>query len=94
MKKYTKKEYSEVFNAIFGTNINWEKLSMEELVQLATVLNNPEILLKRLGINAEKRLIRERIVDAALEFIRNSDFKGPIINFIKYLLENESNSKS
>jgi len=91
-KTYTKEEYSEVFNAIFGTNIQWQKLSKEELVQLATVLNNPEILLNRLGVNVEKRVVREKLVDFLLNVIKQSKIEGPVINFLKELLENRASS--
>jgi len=91
-KTYTKEEYSEVFNAIFGTNIQWQKLSKEELVQLATVLNNPEILLNRLGINVEKRVVREKLVDFLLNVIKQSKIEGPVITFLKELLENRASS--
>jgi len=91
LKTYTKDEYSEVFNAIFGTNINWKKLSREELVQLATVLNNPEILLNRLGVKASGKIVRDKLVDATLEFVKRTKLDGPIANFIKSFLENKYN---
>jgi hypothetical protein len=50
VRREGKKEvYERLFNEVFGTNIRWSKLTLEELTQLATVLANPEPLIKRLG---------------------------------------------
>ena len=87
MKKYSKRDYCEVFNALLGTNIDWTKLSKEELVQLAMIFNNPEVLLSKLGIKIDKRMVRDRIVDGMLQLMDKMKLEGPIANFLKNLLK-------
>lgn len=85
-RNFTKQEYSQLFNSILGTNIDWTKLSKDELAQLYMLLANPEILLKRLGIQVERRLIRERVAEVVREFLQNVRAEGPIIAFLRDLL--------
>jgi hypothetical protein len=81
-----KKEYEELFNKIFGTSINWSRLSIEDLTQLATVLANPDSLCKRLC--KEVRHIED--VKSAVSEIRNLlqeiKYEGPLIKVVKKLL--------
>ncbi len=48
-----KAEYEVVFNELFGTNIKWANLRLEDLIQLAVLFENPEIFMKKLGISGE-----------------------------------------
>ncbi len=43
-----KKELSQRFNEILGTDIRWEKLSKKELEELQGLLSNPDVILQNL----------------------------------------------
>ena len=43
-----KKKYSKVLNEIFETNIKWEKLDIEDLIQFAVLVEHPTILMDKL----------------------------------------------
>lgn len=49
----TKQEYEEGINILLGTSIKWSKLKMEEIVEFATLLNNPSDLIRRLAAHAD-----------------------------------------
>ena len=85
----TKEEYSEIFNKLLGTHINWTKLSKEELMELAVLLDNPEILLKRLGVNIEKELGRRRLIEAGIETVKEiaNQWQGPLAKLLRKVLE-------
>jgi len=91
----SKKEYEEVFNQFFGVSIKWSKLTKEELASLATVLNNPEAILERLGQDVKKRVFRGRILDlgreVAEEFVAGWD--GPFARFMRRVLGVEKKSE-
>lgn len=48
-----KEEYEDVFNKLLGTDIKWSKLSIEELIEIAVLFKNPEILVSKLGLKEE-----------------------------------------
>ena len=48
----TKQEYEDGINALLGTSIQWSKLKQEEIVEFATLLNNPSDLIRRLAAHA------------------------------------------
>jgi len=79
----SKKEYEEVFNKLLGVDVKWSKLSKEELAQLAMVFGNPEILLKRLGLEEEFRvkLAREKMVDAGMTILKS--WNGPLARVLR-----------
>ena len=82
-QKLNKEEYSKVFNALLGTNIDWTKLGKEDLIQLAVVFNNPEIILNRLGIRLDnKQMVRTKVVDTILKALKESGFKGPVVSIL------------
>lgn len=49
----TKQEYELAINTLLGTTIKWSKLSREEITELATLLNNPSDLIRKLSKHAE-----------------------------------------
>lgn len=73
-----KKDYGDFFNKLLGVEVDWSKLNKEELASLATVFGNPEIILHKLGLDAElkTRVARERLLDAGTTLFRNWD--GPL----------------
>ena len=81
----TKKEYSQAFNTIFGVDINWTKLKVEDLVQLAMLFGNEELLLKKLGIGAEADEKQQRIVLAGMESLREfvEHWDGPLARLVR-----------
>jgi hypothetical protein len=78
-RRETKREYSELFNQLLGTNIDWTKLSLHELTQLAVLFNNPEVLLKRLGVKLQNVAIRRRLI----QLVESLGFKGPFVELLK-----------
>jgi len=89
----TKEEYERVFNQLLGTNIKWSKLSKEELVELATIFNHPEILLEKRGVKqkAEKQAIRERFIEAGADLLFElaENWEGPIARLLRRLKQIE-----
>ena len=94
MPRATKKEFEETFNQLLGTNIKWSLLRYEDLVELAVLFNNPDILLKRLGVEAEAEAVRRRFVGAGLETVRElaNQWQGPAARFLRRLLGEEKRS--
>jgi len=80
-----KSEYERLFNEIFGTSIKWSKLSKEELVQLATVLANPEALIRKLG-GIPKTSGESKLIDALKATLESINYEGPIITTLKKIL--------
>jgi len=83
--KGKKEMYEKLFNEIFGTNIKWSKLSIEELTQLGTILANPEPLIKRLGGVPKDEAGTTTLVEMVKRII--SEYNGPIIRLIKKYIE-------
>jgi hypothetical protein len=83
-------EYEKVFNEILGTNIKWSKLSLEELAALATLFKNPEILMKRLGVNVDERELRDRIIKRGVKVLKRLGFEGPLVELADELTSEES----
>jgi len=99
MTKTSKLDYERLFNKIFGTHIKWSKLSRDELVELATVLSHPEIILSNLGIDTKAyktKLIRERFVEAGIELLENlaEEWEGPLISLAKRVFRGKSQEES
>jgi len=94
----SKREYEEMFNKLLGTSVRWSNLTKEDLVQLATLFNNPEVFLKRLGLKNEevrfqsliRKLSREGVLNSLLEIAENSD--GPIVNALKGFIDQNRTS--
>ena len=78
-----KREYEKALNEILGTDIQWSKLSLHELTQIVTLLNNPESLMKRLGVKTDRSLLRDR----ARKLMDTLELRGPFANLLRELLE-------
>jgi len=61
---------------------------LEDLVTLATLFNNPEILVSRLGTKIGKEVARKRLVDVGLEMLEEIAIKweGPLATLYKKLM--------
>jgi len=86
----SKEDYEKLFNEIFGTSIKWSKLSSSELAQLATVLANPEPLIKKLMGHKEEK--SSKAFEALKTILENLEYEGPIINMLKRYLGIEKKS--
>jgi hypothetical protein len=85
-KSEKKKEYEELFNKIFGTSINWSRLSIEDLTQLATVLANPDSLCKRLCKEVRHIEDVKNAVSEIRDLLQEIKYEGPIVKLMKKLL--------
>jgi len=92
-KREGKKEmYEKLFNEIFGTDIRWSKLSIEELTQLATILANPEPLIRRLGGVPMAEVGQTTLVEIVKRVL--SSYEGPIISMLKKYLSKEAKGEA
>jgi hypothetical protein len=95
----SKEEISTLLNKFFKTNIDWTKLSRDELVELVTVLDHPEILYEALGIS-KKDLERGKVIgqvggvlrDAGVEVI--TKWEGPFASLARKALLGDDSDKS
>jgi len=78
-----KAEYEKIFNEIFGTSIKWSKLTEEELVQLATILANPDLICKKIckECGAETKYIN--LLKTFKDVLKDVPYEGPIIKVLK-----------
>lgn len=86
-----KEDYSKVFNKIFGTDIEWNRLKLEDLITLATLFNSPDILISRLGGEVEKQVARKRLFDVGVEMFESviDKWEGPLATLYKKLVGEE-----
>lgn len=84
MSNPTKEELALVLNEFLGTDIQFTKLSKEELVELASVINNPDIIcrdyLKGIKENEDPK---EKVITGLVDMVKN--FDGPIIRKLKQI---------
>jgi len=88
--KEKKKRIGDILNELLGVNIEWEKLSVEDLITLAKLFAEPDKVLERIKrarertqetINNLKKLVKE----IATSFLKY--WNGPIIRALKRVLE-------
>jgi len=86
-----KAEYEVVFNELFGTNIKWANLRLEDLIQLAVLFDNPELFIKKLGISDE---IHKEESKRQFGFLREmvdevvTAWPGPLAKKLRKFVEN------
>jgi hypothetical protein len=87
----TKEEYAQVFNKLLGTTIHWEKLSLEDLVQLATLFNHPEIFLEKLGATVKQEMGRRRLVEVGIDVLKDwaDKWEGPLAQLVRRIMAEE-----
>lgn len=73
MPKYSKKDYADVLNLIFQTDIKWEKLSIKDLEIWYRIASDPENIGKRILMWEAKNRAQQR----ASEFV---DLLGEALN--------------
>jgi len=90
----SKEEYERVLNRALGVSVRWRKLSLEELVQLATVLSHPEVLLERLGARREEKT-RGKLLEAGFELFDRyvSEWEGPLAKLARRVLGFETGGR-
>lgn len=95
-KMPTKKQYSDLFNRLLGTSVDWTGLKLEELVQLATLFDHPEVFLGKLGVNLDKES-KKRLLDLGLEALEEftERWEGPFARLYRRYkaLEEEKGKK-
>lgn len=86
-----KEDYEKVFNQLLGLEIEWRRLKLEDLIQLATLFNNPEILISKFGGKIEKEVTRKRLVDVGMEILDEiaDKWEGPLAQLYKRLVGKE-----
>jgi len=88
-----KSDYQKVFNQMLGTNIKWEKMNLEDLIQLAVLFNNPKLLVSKLGGKFQQQVTRKRLLDIGVEMLEELaekwEAKGPLIVLAKKVLGKE-----
>lgn len=83
-----KEDYTKVFNKLFDTNIEWHRLKLEDLITLATLFNNPELIISKFGGKLEKQVTRKRLVDVGVEMFEEiiDKWEGPLATLYKKLV--------
>jgi hypothetical protein len=78
-----KGDYEKIFNELLEMNIKWSNLRLEDLIQLAVLFDNPELLAKKLGISGEihKEESRRRLGDVIIELA--DSWEGPLAKLIR-----------
>lgn len=89
-----KAEYELVFNELLGTNIKWENLRLEDLIQLAVLFDNPELFVKKLGINGEIHKEEPKrhlgfLLEMADELVEA--WPGPVAKALRKFVEDKDN---
>jgi len=75
----SKEEYSKTFNNLLGTDIKWELLRKEDLVQLAFLFSNPDLLVKKVipDVSDEKSLpLRRKLINTVLNSVSDEFVDG------------------
>lgn len=93
-KKPSKEDFERIFNELFGTHIKWGKLSRDELVELATILNHPEVILGKLGVDTDEfkgSLIKGKLLDAGKDLVSTwlEMWDGPLARLARRVLGSE-----
>lgn len=88
-----KRKIGDILNELLGTSIDWEKLSIEDLVTLAKLFTNPDKIFERIKRAREKTQeainnLKKLVKDIAVSFIKYWD--GPIIRALKRVIEEAS----
>lgn len=90
------KEYSKVINEMLQTDIKWYKLDYEDIVELATLLKNPAILIKKLEVFIDEETTQKRSIGELSELlslgahVTKEAFKtwdGPLVSRAKQAYE-------
>jgi len=91
MAKEKKLDYERVFNKLFETNIEWHRMKLEDLVTLATIFNDPKVLISKLGVEAKKEVARKRLIEVGVEVFEDAmeNLDGPLARLYKRLVKKE-----
>jgi len=78
-----KEEVCELLNEFFDTDINWSKLSKDDLMKLYDIINDPEKLIDRMV----SVMGAEKFLDVLMDYAKKKALeKKPIRTLIKSLL--------
>lgn len=79
-----KAKFAEIFNKLLGTDIPWERLPKESLIELAVLFNHPEILMKKLKGDERAKIV---IGEVALGLM--DSFDGPVAKLLRRVVSRE-----
>lgn len=66
-----KEDYKNTFNKLWSVDVEWDKLNLEDLIKLAVIWSEPELILSKLGVEAQKEISRRRLVEVGLDWIED-----------------------
>ena len=78
----SKTEFEMVFNGLLGTDISWSKLSKENLIELAVLFKNPDILMQKLSKKSESPM---DLTVGKLAMTVLESWDGPLLKGLKTL---------
>jgi len=89
----SKEEYKKVLNKLLGTDVDWTKLSKEELASLATLFSEPEMLARKLGLDTSLgiKAAREKFVETGFTIFQ--EWEGPLAKIARRMLGIEKEKK-
>lgn len=67
----TKEDYEKIFNKLWSVEVDWSKLNLEDLIKLAVIWSEPELVLSKLGIEAQKEISRKRLVEVGIDWVED-----------------------
>jgi len=86
-----KQDYKRVFNKLFETNIEWDRMRLEDLIILATIFNDPKALISKFGGEVEKEAARKRLIEVGVEAFEDAleTLDGPLARLYKRVVGKE-----
>jgi hypothetical protein len=79
-----KAKFAEIFNKLLDTDIPWERLPKESLIELAVLFNHPEILMKKLGGNEKAKVVLGEVALGLME-----SFDGPVAKMLRRVVSRD-----
>jgi len=81
-RKNSKAKYCEVLNKLLGVEVDWTKLTLEELIQIANVFDKPEELATKLHLHTQ--VAEQQVGRLGLKLLDNWD--GPVTRLVRELM--------
>jgi len=87
-KRRTKEDYENVINTLLDTSIKWSKLSLEELIEFAVILNHPETFMEKLGVKTPAEQVSEAVTKTTMPLVKEavklwSESSGPLATLLR-----------
>ena len=84
-----KAKFADIFNKLLDTDIPWERLPKESLIELAVLFNHPEILMKKLKGDEKAKVV---LGEVALGLMDTLD--GPIAKMLRRVVSRKQPDSS